>query len=345
MRTSLALFLALPCAVLAQADLDRSLFIRLSASLVKVEAVSADGHVQLGTGVTVAPSRVATNCHVTRHGERVSVTRGGMVRRARAQLADIEHDICLLDTPGLEMQPVRLGSAQALQVGQPVAALGFEGGVGLQYRQGLVNALHLLDGGKVVQATTAFTSGASGGGLFDAQGRLVGLLTFRLRGADASYFAVPVEWFAAAVRQDSSYAAMEPLGGARKPFWQRPQRELPFFMQANSLRVDQRWVDLLGLTERWAEREKVNAEPWYMRGEALVGLERSQAALKAYATALALDPGYASALLSMGEIHLREGRLEEARTLEAKLRGINASLADRLAQTIAHRPRAPAPKI
>jgi S1-C subfamily serine protease len=40
----------------------------------------------------------------------------------------------------------------------------------------------------VIQTSTAFTSGASGGGLFDEDGRLVGILTYRLRGASGYYF-------------------------------------------------------------------------------------------------------------------------------------------------------------
>jgi hypothetical protein len=39
-----------------------------------------------------------------------------------------------------------------------------------------------------LQGSAPFTSGASGGGLFDADKRLVGILMFRMRGAGAQYF-------------------------------------------------------------------------------------------------------------------------------------------------------------
>jgi serine protease Do len=319
---------------LATAQLDRSRFIALSGALVKVEAANEDGRMQLGTGVAMGADRIVTNCHVTQRAARIHVARGGLRWRVAVQRADVERDVCVLNAPGMDAQPVAIGSTRTLKLRQPVAALGFEGGLGMQYREGTVLALHRFDGGNVVQSSTAFTSGASGGGLFDAEGKLIGLLTFRLRGADGNYFAVPVEWLGTTAAQgERDFAAVTPIAD-RKPFWQRTSRELPFFMQANSLEVDRKWVELLSLTERWSNADKRSPEPWFARGQAYVGLARHDAALKAFEAALGLEPENAAALLGLGMIYAREGQMDRARDVEAKLRKMNAELARQLATEI-----------
>ena len=69
-----ALILSLFISFAAQGqDFDRSVFIRLASSLVKIEALGADGTLSLGTGVAIAPGRVATNCHVTRNAVTITM--------------------------------------------------------------------------------------------------------------------------------------------------------------------------------------------------------------------------------------------------------------------------------
>ena len=58
-----------------------------------------------------------------------------------------------------------------------------------------MTALYPYRNGRVIQTTAAFRQGASGGGLFDRHGNLVGITTFFKRnGAESSFFAIPVEW-------------------------------------------------------------------------------------------------------------------------------------------------------
>src|ERR1700694_4114622 len=50
----------------ASEALSPATFVSLSGSVVRVEASREGGGLHLGTGVTIAPSDVVTNCHVTR---------------------------------------------------------------------------------------------------------------------------------------------------------------------------------------------------------------------------------------------------------------------------------------
>ncbi len=169
-------------------------FVAVSASVVRVEADRAQGGLSVGSGVTVAPSIVVTNCHVTRNAATIRISGGGSLWAVTGQYADGAHDLCFLRAPAWSGRPARLGGQESLQLGQAVAAIGFTGGTGKTLRFGRVQALHSLDGGSVIESDTAFTSGASGGGLFDASGALVGLLTFRMRGSSGSYYSLPVRW-------------------------------------------------------------------------------------------------------------------------------------------------------
>jgi serine protease Do len=320
-------------------DIDRAELTRLSLSLVKVEAVDGDGRLWLGTGVGVAPEHVVTSCHVTRRAESIRIQQGGLRRLATAQLADTAHDLCLLMVPGLAVPPAKLGQAGELKLGEPVFAIGFEGGLALQARAGVVRALHAYDGGRVVESTTAFTSGASGGALFDAEGELVAILTYRLRGDRRSYFSVPVEWFAAMLKGTHAYAAVAPLDGPL-PFWQGPPEGLPFFLRAHQLETGGDWNGLLKLTDEWSRADDTDAEAWLFRGKSLLETQDLAAARLAFRRAVALDPVSSSAWLHLGRLSVQRGLTEEAEDALSRLNRLNPELAQCLAVVL--RPGAPA---
>jgi len=216
----------------AHAELDRESLVRIGASVLKVEAERPQGGFSLGSAVVVAPERAVTNCHVTRESSRVRLTRGELRLNVTAISADPAHDLCLLHVPGLKAGPVAMGSTAGLELRQPVTALGYTGGMGLQNSSGSVVALHRLDGAQVVQSSNWFTSGASGGGLFDDSMQLVGVLTFRLRGGRAHYFSAPVEWIAPLLAAPGSPVA--PLPAEALAYWQLPAVEQPEFLREMS---------------------------------------------------------------------------------------------------------------
>ena len=302
----------------------------LSSSVVKIEAVDISGRAWLGTGVAVGPEHVVTSCHVTSRGESITVQSRGLRRTVASQLPDTKHDLCILEVPGLPAQPVQLGSSQSLDVGSPVWAFGFEGGVALHARAGIVRALHAYDGARVVESTTAFTSGASGGALFDVQGRLVAILTYRLRGDRHSYFSVPVDWFASHVNDMHAYMAVAPLVGAQ-PFWQRPEQGLPYFLRAHQLEAAHDWHGLLSLADEWSKAENANAEAWVFRGRSLVETQDRAGARLAFQQAVALDPGSSAAWLQLGRLSAHDGRTADAEDALSQLNRINPEVAQCLA--------------
>jgi hypothetical protein len=181
--------------------------------VLKIEVLNQGGGYALGSGVRVAADQVATNCHVTRQAHLVHVLQGGARWRAEAQAADLPADLCVLRVQGLQGSVVPLAPPGSLQPGDAVVAVGYTGGLATYASVGTLLGRQALGTGEVLRTNTQFNSGASGGGLFDTQGRLLGLLTFRQRGPQGHSFAVPVALPAA-----QAFGPVGPLQG--QTFWE-----------------------------------------------------------------------------------------------------------------------------
>ncbi len=292
----------------AHAALERAAFVSLGASVMRVEAPRPHGGFSLGSGVAVGADKVVTNCHVTRDAREVHVVRHGVRWPAQSQASDLSRDLCLLDVPGLQAPVVPLGRSASLAIGQPVTALGYTGGIGIQSSSGEVVDLHRHDGARVIQSTNWFSSGASGGGLFDDDGRLVGILTFRLRGGEAHYFAAPAEWVSQmlAESRSGSFRKVMPLDSQPLPYWQARASAQPHFLKAAVLVRDARWGELETLASEWSRNDPDDAEPWYLLGAALDRLDRPGEARRALECALRLEPAHAQARTRLTELAARD---------------------------------------
>jgi hypothetical protein len=211
----------------ADEPLSPARFIPVSASVVRVEVDRAQGGRALGSGVTVAPSVIATSCHVVREAVGIRIAGAGSTWEVDAEYADTRRDLCFLRVPSWRGKAVEFAAAADLRPGVPVVALGFTGGTTIAPRFGHIRALHPFDEGRIIESDTQFNSGSSGGGLFDERGALIGLLTFRLRNSDASYYSVPVQWIRERLPAEHQWAGVEPLKGAA-PFWQGKSEVLTF---------------------------------------------------------------------------------------------------------------------
>lgn len=240
---------------------------KLAPSVVRIEAARGDqGRNGMGSGVVFAPERVATNCHVVRNAAEVAVLSGTMRWEATARQAHPQHDVCILTVPGLSLPSVDSAPSGSVAPGGRVLALGYSGGFGLSPSMGAVRAAHAFDGGHVLQTDAGFSSGASGGGLFDEAGHLVGLLTFRLPARGAYFFTVPVEWVHAAA--GAEVTAIGPIVGAAS-FWEGQPNLLPYFLRAATLEAAGNASGLLELTALWLEEEPQNADARAFRERAL----------------------------------------------------------------------------
>lgn len=322
---------------LASAAADGSTVLALSRGMVKVEVVSDVGVFFVGTGTVVAEELVVTACHVTRSARRIDVLHGGLRHRAISQLSDTEHDLCVLRVPGLDAQAVLVGHSASLEVGQEVLAIGFTGGAGLAPAVGTIERLYSLDGGQVVQSDAGFSSGASGGGLFDRDGVLVAILLFRMRAPGPQFFAVPVEWLSIATGDEPLFEPVAPSLGV-PPFWQRPVEGLPYFLRANAMAAEQRWDDLYLLANQWHQADARDPEALYVRGLCEKRRAWNEAALASFLEATAIDRKHARAWFELGLVYLRLGRIPEARGVIPALLAASRVLGHRLIDVMPEQP-------
>lgn len=319
----------------AAAQSARTALIQFAPSVVKIEAVDADGRYQLGSGVIVAPAKVVTNCHVTRKAARVAIVKHGLRNNASGQIADTARDLCLLRVPGLEGDPVPIAKASTLKSGDVVTAVGYTGGVGVQLSDGVVVAKHRWDGGDIIQSTNWFSSGASGGALFNDSGALVGVLTFRLRGGAAHYFSAPADWLLDRLHDEHSLARVAPLSGLT--FWEEMTDAQPYFLRAAALEQTRQWHALAELALRWTLEAHDEAEPYYTQAVAYEGLGRLDDSIVALRRCTELDPGYSRGWARLAQAYRRQGQLHDARQALRTLAAVDPRLAEQVTADMENR--------
>ena len=173
----------------------------VSPAVVHVRAIGAGGASASGSGVLVsAEGDVLTNSHVVRGASGVEAE----LADGRTLIADVAGDdpatdLALLRLSGPAPMPhVGLGDSNVLRVGDFAIAVGSPLGLARTVTLGIVSALGRTlrgAGGRaiegVIQTDAPLNPGNSGGPLLDGSGRVVGINTAIVPGAQGLCFAVP----------------------------------------------------------------------------------------------------------------------------------------------------------
>jgi len=170
----------------------QQIFKRISPSVMVVESLDANGKVAaFGSGVVIVSGHVITNRHVIEDGVSFRIEHDGKKWPAKLVRVDPDHDLAELSVAGLDAPVVTVLDSSKLAVGETVYAIGAPEGLELTISGGLISGLRDFDKGRVIQTSAAISPGSSGGGLFDAQGRLAGITTFYLKEGQSLNFALP----------------------------------------------------------------------------------------------------------------------------------------------------------
>ena len=174
----------------------KAVFKRVSPSIYVIVSKSANGQVVAqGSGVAIGTNIVVTNCHVIREAASIVLLQGDRQGNASRRNTDVERDICTLTVDQVApAPPVAVSTSTQLEHGQIVYAVGAPLGLELTISDGIVSGLRKASSGFIIQTTAAISPGSSGGGLFDSDGKLVGLTTYQMVKGQNLNFAVPAEW-------------------------------------------------------------------------------------------------------------------------------------------------------
>ena len=192
--------LLLACAALAPAAralTPAEFFAKVAPSVWLVQTYDkSGGWIAQGSAVVVAPDTLITNCHVLSKAKSFDVIHDNMAYVGHLDMWDAARDICQIKAAHLNAPAVALADTSQLVVGQPVYALGNPKGLELTLSNGLLSALRRDDMRRLTQIQTnaPISHGSSGGGLFDADGRLIGITTFNVDEGQNLNFALPVDF-------------------------------------------------------------------------------------------------------------------------------------------------------
>lgn len=178
-----------------------------------------------GSGVILTTDGyIVTNYHVVEGAQQITVTlHDDSTYTATVVGSDQQSDIALLKIDATGLTPAVLGDSDSVQVGEVVIAVGNPmGTLGGTVTDGIVSALNRdisVEGNEMtlMQTSAAISPGNSGGGLFNTNGELIGIVNAKYSDEDAEGlgFAIPVNTMKTVVQDllENGYVTGRPALG------------------------------------------------------------------------------------------------------------------------------------
>ncbi len=284
----------------AQAKTASEVFDTVSPSVVIVLTFKANGEAQgLGSGVVLPDGEIATNCHVVEDAATIQVVYQTVKYPAKLRFYDKDRDVCSLSVSGLKAPAVVMGSTSRIKVGARVYAIGAPRGLDLTLSEGIISSLRSVEDGQYLQITAPISPGSSGGGLFDEEGRLVGLPTFYLTEGQQLNFAVPVEWVSELPRRHAEAS--------------RPETPLTDWLNhAIALEEKEEWGALIDHSLRWTKAQPTVAVAWGYLGAGYGETGQTVKEIEAYKQALRINPENHIGWYLLGFAYSESGQIDKS---------------------------------
>jgi len=309
---------------------DREKLLGSFYSIVMIRGHNPDGSLAYGSGVVVEPKKVLTNCHIFRQTKEPWISRGEDTFTIDSVQADRYHDLCLITSEALPFPPAQIGSATSMKKGEEILAIGHSSASPAPITSiGAIKSIYPFENGNVIRSTARFAMGASGSGLFDSEGHLIGINTFKTPGKNAYFYALPIEWLASVKAKPVDTF---PIDG--KTFWEEDDDHKPLFMQVAEPEIQQDWGKLSTIAEKWIKAEPNNSEAWFELGFAQEHLNQKTEAEKSYRHAIMLNGQNIDALFRVGLIASERGNKTEVEAIKVAISQINQETAEAFSQAV-----------
>ena len=171
-----------------------------------VEAVlytisASDGSEQsVGSAVAVTDTILATCCHIAGASRGFKVKIGGKFYPAKVLYSNTKRDLCLLTVDHQRFKPVNMLPSTEVNIGEDVYAIGNPYGIEKSITRGIISNKRQVGRAWVLQSDVTLEAGSSGGGLFNKDGKLIGIVYAGHRLKNIG-FIMPVEWIQAGLAQ------------------------------------------------------------------------------------------------------------------------------------------------
>jgi S1-C subfamily serine protease len=162
------------------------------------ELSQGSGFVISGTGLA------ATNFHVLQDAYRAEATLGDgrLYHVMRVHAFSVDRDLVVfqlgrvragrLERPA-GLHPLALGGSSGLRIGDRIATISSPKGLANTVSDGLVSGIRDDEGERLIQISAPISPGSSGGPVFDASGRVVGIATLQMSEGQNLNFATPID--------------------------------------------------------------------------------------------------------------------------------------------------------
>ncbi|MGQ0584931.1 MAG: S1C family serine protease [Reyranella sp.] len=149
----------------------------------------------IGSAVAVSETDLLTNCHVVGDKTQVLLIRDRQELKATVVSMNVNADRCVLRVESKLPKWVGVRPYSDIKVGERAITIGTPQGLELTVAEGIVSSKRSQNDSKLIQTSAPISQGSSGGGLFDAQGELLGITTFYFKAGQNLNFAVAAEEF------------------------------------------------------------------------------------------------------------------------------------------------------
>ncbi len=300
----------------ALAEPSPELIYNLKGSIVKIHTVTNSGGQGSGSGFVVAENLVATNCHVLVNAIGVNITALGETYIPVGVRADWKHDVCLLRSQYLPLKPASYSDNEKLVYETSAFSIGFPGGAAKPLTTiGKIKALYAWDDSHVIRTSASFQMGASGSPLFDDQGKVIGMSTFKSPGTQGYFYNLPAKWIKAAMSLPETDKVIQ----TGTPFWDTPLEQRPYWMQVVLPMQAGKWQDVLEIATAWTKQSPDDPEANFYLALSQQSLGDLPHAKANFQKSLAANPHHASSLLALAKIAREQNDQTEFKDLSRML--------------------------
>lgn len=182
----------------AQAQTAQEIAKKAFRSTVLLVMEDANGQpLSLGSGFFVRDGEIASNLHVVEGAARGYAKLVGEKTKYDIEgitAVDSERDLVVLKIAGGPSQSLSLGNSEAVQVGEPVYAVGNPQGLEGTFSQGILSSIREVGTDKLLQITAPISPGSSGGPVLNEKGEVIGVSVATFRGGQNLNFAIPSDY-------------------------------------------------------------------------------------------------------------------------------------------------------
>lgn len=294
-RFFVILYLGLSSVTSASAMTPQAVFQRTQKDIFVLDVLDKNGDIySVHSAVSFGQDTAATQCDLVRQASALRLRRGESSFVASISQKDSARNLCLLSAPGIGKSGIAV-KEEIPAAGTSVYAVSNALGLGISITEGVVSAVREYRNGSYIQFTAAIAPGSEGGGLFDASGKLLGLIIYQQRDGQNVNFARPVKWLSEIEQRATNIDLTET--------WRN---------KASLLAKEEKWDDLAKHAAAWTKALTDSAEAWFWLGEAQSRRKDLAAAEMAYREVLKLEPSASRAAAILSKILLEQKKSQDA---------------------------------